>query len=546
MTGKTGRASLYQLLMMVFLRFLALIVLAHFAGLSTALAEVFPRHSNDSIQDKAQILNDGTAGILLDLAEQDGRFIRVVIIGDRFKYGSTGSFNSYADDLAASWHIAKRPDAILVIHETGTDQVVIRLGAGYTQQDMETANSIVQQRYLPAIRDGRYQTAHVAGMTDLLFTLHKKPPAPVQITTPPPTYDSATDYTLTDDGQMIQDHAGILSYATIGRLNIMLRAHPTAPIRIVTVPDSVVQSGGNNFTVYAHALFQNWGLLENPANILIVHNADTQKIRLVFGRNYSLAQTHRIRAVVKTAALPALNSGDAAQAHILGLRVLLAALENESASPSSSIVFQDTGQSLHDLIGILAQDETRELQQMFDTLQVYGQTVRLVIIDDYRKFEPEKSLLTFTADLFRALELEENPTAIMVLHDVSHNRFLLRINKGYDQNTRARARHVFYSSYRRAPNGTSHMSHVQVMQTLLAELPAPYAPKPWLKARPKSGAKDQENDQPQASPIVLGLLALIVAIIAGGTFHNHRKTSQPRRERAARIAIFKRHRQNKP
>ncbi len=683
--------------MMIIPRLLTLIFLTCFAGVSTTQAEVFPRHSNAAIQDEARILSAGTTGTLRELAEQDGRFIRVVIISDRHRYGSTGSFSDYVDELAISWHVPMRPNAILVVHETASNQVTVRLGAGYSEQDLETANVIVQRRYLPAVRAGHYQSAHMSGLLDLLFAIHGKPPSPTQAIVPLPAPEPVIVNTLKDTGQVIQDHVGVLaplsvaplraemesyrskgifirlvviqrysdfgdakmlgqfgkslfrhwgmsdvpgsvlvlhnaqnnkiylrisnsfdmqaqhnaqealsriykpllakhkfsqahnqgirailqgldetaaqsgqtgqtsgiiffdhehliqdvanvlSPKTIAEMETMWRAETVPPIHILTVPDRLVRQSGSNFTVFAHALFQSWGMLDDPGNILLVHNTDTQKIRLVFGRNYTLADQHHIRRAVKTAALPALQQYDNNRAQILGLRALLDTLVNKLPPPPAHIAIQNTGRALYDLAGVLSQSDTRELQQLFKTQKMYGQTVRLVILDDFHPLTTEKTLLSFVAALFLEWGLDQDPYAVLVVQDISRNRIILRLGTAYDKASKFRAREVLYITGRGSYlSGSAPATHLQRMKTMLAELPDPYAPKPLAKVDPKPHTQQDGNEEPQSSPFILGLLALTIAVVAGGTFWNYRKISTPRRERAARITAFKRQRQDKP
>ena len=671
------------MLMMAFPRILLISLLLLLTGFSTANSEVFPRFDNATIQDKAQLFSDQTATTLRQIAEQDGRFIRIVVIADHNNYGVSGSFQDYVDALAKSWRIAKRADAILVIHETGSDRAAIRLGAGYSDQDREMANQILRRRYLLSFRTHHYDSAHIDGLYELL----KLDPAKPQPASSP---DPVAQITLKDTGQVIQDHVGvlaplsvaplraemesyrskgiiirlvaiqrhsdfggaktlgqfgnrvyeqwgmakkpgsvlvlyeaqsnkillrisnsfsrqsqinarnalthtynpllakhkfsrahnwgiraillglvapdtqsrqasrqpvirpfnkkqlvqdsanILSPETIAKMRSMLNAQPHPPLHIVTVPDRLARRGNPGMTKYAFLMFQSWGLSNDPDNILLLHNFETQQIRMVFGQNYTLADQHRIRSAVKTAALPALRQYDENRAHILGLRALLDTLVNISAP--RPVPTLNTRMSLNDLAGVVTVEETRKLQQLFKTQAAYGQPVRLVIVEDYRQIEPDKSLLTFTTDLFHELDLKDNSNAVMVLHDISRNRFMLKMGRSYDQETRTRARHYFYGTYRGTPDSILHISYIKVMKALLAELPTPIGPKPVARVEPTPRTQTKE----QASPLVLGLLGLVISIVIGGALRTYYQSSTPRRERAARIAAFKRQRQDKP
>ncbi|WP_428542568.1 hypothetical protein [Profundibacter sp.] len=99
-------------------------------------------------------------------------------------------------------------------------------------------------------------------------------------------------------------------------------------------PQAQISTNPRGFTFYALDVFRNLGLPAIPDSILLVYDADSPQIRVVFGNGYTPVQQHRIRAAMKQAALPLLRKFNAKNAHIYALTALLNELPDKLAGKS--------------------------------------------------------------------------------------------------------------------------------------------------------------------------------------------------------------------
>lgn len=164
------------------MRLLAFLLLPLLAA--PALAQNYPEPPDTGIADLAALIDDETeaalAGEIAQLEDEHGVEIAVVTLSSRADYADeTQDIRQYTDALFDQWGVgsAEDNDGILLAVYAGDNNLFVSLGDGYTQEDGEVVEDIIDNTIVPRFRAGDFNGG-IADGTRALIARVATPPAP--------------------------------------------------------------------------------------------------------------------------------------------------------------------------------------------------------------------------------------------------------------------------------------------------------------------------------------------------------------------------------
>lgn len=110
---------------------------------------------------------------LIELYDRTGIEMTVLTISELSDYGWQGSLESFATRLFNTWGIgnADRNDGVLVLVSRYDRRMRIEIGAGYAPSWDARMQRVIDDAFLPAFREDRYQEGILAGADETIFEI---------------------------------------------------------------------------------------------------------------------------------------------------------------------------------------------------------------------------------------------------------------------------------------------------------------------------------------------------------------------------------------
>lgn len=137
----------------------------------TALAEALPQPRSDTVSDFSDILTAQeeaeAAEVVRSIRAETGVHVVVVTMDRISNFGGWGkSLEDYATALFNAWGVgdAAKDDGIILLVVTGTRDIRIELGAGYSSAYDRRAAEVIDTAMLPRFRDGQIARGILDGL----------------------------------------------------------------------------------------------------------------------------------------------------------------------------------------------------------------------------------------------------------------------------------------------------------------------------------------------------------------------------------------------
>lgn len=544
-------------------RFISCLVFLLFSMASPALPEMLPPSGLEPIQD--QLLRPSVIKRLNTLIANDRRPIHLVIVPDRKPYGGTGSFTDYVDALAENRGIHQQPLAILLVHEINSKNIALRLGRGYSAQNRHSARTIIARVYQQDLQHQRYNQGYPKAIATLIKRLPKVEPR--SRSTP------SSPIALNDNGALIQDHVGTIVPNEMAAFasKLAARLHKGQMLRLLVIQRHQDLNDDRLLAAFANKIFAQWGMNDLHNAILVLYEAQSNTAVLRLGYGFSHAEKTTAFQGFNTRYKPLLRQHKFNQAHQEGMLALLEVLGKPPAPVTGSAPAQvaataqpapatptltpahgadrlvsphNTGEIIQDSADVLT---PAALNKLTDLIQGFKPApIRILTVKNYLYRSNSKDFQTYANRLFSSWQLGANPTTILIVHDVKTNRIAVAFGTKHSRSEQTRLRDLLQTAY--APGlrqGLLNAAHIMGIDALLKAFNAPIPPP--VRTRPKV-EKTTTPTPPKSLPMpLIGLLAILalIALIGVKILKSRRKSTAPRRARAARISAWKQIRKTK-
>lgn len=517
---------------MGFLTRLFSVVFLLFALATPALAQVSPTAGPDAIQDKAQILSPPVLKDMHALIANDSRPIRLVIVEDRKLYGGGGSFTEYVDALAQEWDITTRPLAILLVHEIKSQNITVRLGQGYSRHDGRRAHAIINDVYQPILKYQLFNAAHSKGFAALIAQLPRvKSGFREKAVTPIP---------LTDTGAVLQDHIGAMSAKQIATLSAKLAAHSHngQMVRLVMIPRYQDLSKARLLRVFSRNLAIQWGMEQQHNSVLLVFDAHSKTWVLRLGYGFSAQQKLQANLALAKPYQNLLQQRRYVQAHQTGLLAVLKVLGKRPVPPPVTAP-PATGDLVQDSAGVMT---PAGILRLNDQIKRFAPVpIRILTVKNYQFHSNSKDFQSYADSLMQNWLLDLTPNAILIVHDIQTKQIAVGFGPGYSPSRQADLRAVLQSGYAPGLNldlmNAAHFKGLEALARAFETQTTPPAVKTQKKPAPNITAPTSNVGKVM---IVIAVLMLLLAGVVIFVIRSHRNNTQGARERADRIAAWKR------
>ncbi|MCK4712145.1 MAG: TPM domain-containing protein, partial [Marinosulfonomonas sp.] len=155
---------------------------------------------------------------------------------------------------------------------------------------------------------------------------------------PTPTPYIVPDIKLADTGQIIQDHVGVFVPNTVDALGKRLEALTDTgqTVRLVVIQRHVDIGSINGLNRFADTLFAQWEMAQRRNSILVIHEAESNKVLLRLGAGFDQNTRQSAQNILETVYQPRLDQHRFSQAHHKGMLALLQALKDKSADADAA------------------------------------------------------------------------------------------------------------------------------------------------------------------------------------------------------------------